>query len=154
MNELAESLLRVLVELDHIRALVLDRLERDAPRLRPAPPENGDQPVNALHDLLVGAQRAVLGNPVAARTLQDLLVAQGRRYATTPEGAQLRDALVASAAVEELRRVWEAVSLNALDGPTAPNGVPDAWAELLADAVTGDRIDETLLARLRPDGVR
>ena len=62
----------------------------------------------------------MLGNPAAARGLHDLLVAEGRRYADTPAGAQLRDALIASEAVENLRRVWETVSLNVLDGPAAP----------------------------------
>jgi len=96
----------------------------------------------------------VLGHPAAARQVRDLLIAQGRRYAETAEGGQLRDALVASEAVGQLRRVWEAVSLNALDGPTALSGVPDAWVELLVDAATGASIDESVLARLRPDGVR
>jgi hypothetical protein len=52
--------------------------------------------------------------------------------------------------VDHLRRIWETVSLNALDGP-APGGIPDAWAELLAEAVTGDGLD-AVLARLRPEG--
>ena len=60
--------------------------------------------------------------------------------------------LVASEAVENLRRVWEMVSLNVLDGPAAPNAVPDAWADLLADAVIGEGLDDSILARLRPEG--
>ena len=67
------------------------------------------------------------------------------------EGAALRDALAGSAAVDHLRRIWETVSLNALDGPAPPDGAPDAWAELLAEAVTGAGIDG-VLARLRPEG--
>lgn len=145
------ALLAALTELDRVRALVLDQLAQSEPRL-PAPPPDGAG--RALHDLLVDAQRAVLGHPVAARRLRDLLVAQGLRHAATPEGARLRDALVASDAVAELRRVWEAVSLNALDGPAAASGVPDAWVELLVDAAAGAGIDEAVLARLRPDGVR
>ncbi|GAB4946501.1 hypothetical protein MAHJHV50_50840 [Mycobacterium avium subsp. hominissuis] len=39
-----------------------------------------------------------------ARRVHDLLVAEGRRYANTPRGARLRDGLVASEAVENLRR--------------------------------------------------
>ncbi len=67
-------------------------------------------------------------------------------------GRALRDALVASEAVENLRRVWETVSLNVLDGPAASNAAPDAWAELLADAVIGHGLDDSMLARLRPEG--
>ena len=89
------------------------------PQLLPAPPDEAAGTERTVYDLLLGARRAVLGNPAAARGLHDLLVAEGRRYADTPDGAQLRDALVASEAVENLRRVWETVSLNVLDGPAA-----------------------------------
>jgi len=92
------------------------------------------------------------GNPAAARGLHDLLVAEGRRYADTSAGAQLRDALISSEAVENLRRVWETVSLNVLDGPAPQNAAPTAWAELLADAVIGHGLDDSILARLRPQG--
>ena len=105
-----------------------------------------------MYDLLLGARRAVLGNPAAAR---GLTICSSPRAAATrrhPHGAQLRDALVASEAVENLRRVWETVSLNVLDGPAAPNAAPDAWAELLADAVIGHGLDDSILARLRPEG--
>ena len=81
----------------------------------------------------------------------DLLVAEGCRYAATPSGAE-RDALISSEAVENLRRVWETVSLNVLDGPAAPNTAPTAWADLLADAVIGHGLDDSILARLRPEG--
>ena len=132
-----EAMLGMLAELERIRELTLDLIEQQTPQLRPAPPDEADGAERTAFDLLVGARRAVLGNPAAARGLHDLLVAEGCRYATTPDGARLRDALVASEAVENLRRVWETVSLNVLDGPAAPNAAPDAWAELLADAVIG-----------------
>jgi len=54
--------------------------------------------------------------------------------------------------VENLRRIWETVSLNVLDGPAVPNAAPDAWADLLADAVIGHGLDDSILARLRPEG--
>jgi hypothetical protein len=81
-----------------------------------------------------------------------MLVAEGRRYADTPEGAELRDALINSEAVENLRRVWETISLNVLDGPAAPNTAPTAWADLVADAVIGHGLDDSILGRLRPEG--
>ncbi len=81
--------------------------------------------------------------------MHDLLVAEGRRYANTPRGARLRDGLVASEAVENLRRVWEMVSLNVLGGPAAPHASP---ADLLADAFIGHGLDDAVLARLRPEG--
>ncbi|MGZ4582952.1 MAG: hypothetical protein ACXVYI_01100 [Mycobacterium sp.] len=147
-----EVLIGMLAELERIRELTLDLVEREAPRLVPAPPDDACGPERTIFDLLVGARRAVLGNPAAARRLHDLLIAEGRRYANTPDGARLRDALVTSEAVENLRRVWETVSLNVLDGPASPNGAPDAWADLLADAVIGHGLDDSILARLRPEG--
>ncbi len=147
-----EILVAMLAELERIRRLTLDLVEQQAPQLMPAPPDESEGPERAMFDLLIGTRRAVLGNPTAARGLHDLLVAEGRRYAQTPSGAQLRDALVASEAVENLRRVWETVSLNVLDGPAPADTSPAAWAELLADAVIGHGLDDTVLARLRPEG--
>lgn len=147
-----EALLGMLAELERIRELTLNLIEQEAPRLHPPPPDGADETERSVFDLLLGARRTVLGNPAAARRLHDLLVAEGRRYASTPRGARLRDALVASEAVENLRRVWEMVSLNVLDGPTTPHTGPDAWAELLADAVIGGGLDDSVLDRLRPEG--
>lgn len=147
-----ESMIGMLAELERIRELTLDLIDRETPQLRPTPPEEANGTERTAFELLVGARRAVLGNPAAARRLHDLLVAEGRRYAATPRGARLRDALAASEAVENLRRVWEMVSLNVLDGPAAPNAAPDAWADLLADIVIGRDLDDSMLARLRPEG--
>jgi hypothetical protein len=147
-----EVLIGMLAELERIRGLTLDLVERTAPRLLPAPPAETAGAERTVFELLVGARRAVLGNPVAARSVHDLLVAEGRRFADTPAGAELRDALVASDAVENLRRVWETLSLNVLDGPASSNAAPDAWAELLADAIIGHGLDDSVLARFRPEG--
>jgi hypothetical protein len=147
-----EGLIGMLAELERIRELTLDLIERETPQLHPAPPHEAGGTERTAFDLLLGARRAVLGNPAAARRLHDLLVTEGHRYANTPDGARLRDALAASEAVENLRRVWETLSLNVLDGPAAPNASPDAWADLLADAVIGHGLDDSILARLRPEG--
>lgn len=147
-----EALLAVLNELDRIRALSVELLERSIPTLLPAAPGDVRGDERGVHEVLVGVRRAVLGNPAAARAMYDVLVAEGRRYAETTAGAALRDALVASEAVDHLRRAWETVSLNVLDGPAAPSTVPDAWVELLTDAITGCTIDDAVLARLRPEG--
>ncbi|MBU9764827.1 hypothetical protein FR943_13375 [Mycobacterium sp. TNTM28] len=146
-----ELLIGMLAELDRIRALTLDLVERAAPSLLPCADDvTGAE--RAAHELLLGTRRAILGNPTAARGLHDLLVAEGRRYAQSPDGARLRDALTVSESVENLRRLWETVSLNVLDGPAAPSSAPRAWAELLADTVIGRGLDDAILARLRPEG--
>ncbi|MGB3351561.1 MAG: hypothetical protein WBB00_02175 [Mycobacterium sp.] len=147
-----EALIGMLAELERIRELTIDLIEQQAPQLLPTPPVQATGTERTVYDLLIGARRGVLGNPAAARVLHDLLIAEGRRYAGTPDGAQLRDALIASEAVENLRRVWETLSLNVLDGPAGPGAAPEAWAELLADAVVGRGLDDAILARLRPEG--
>ncbi len=147
-----EVLIGMLAELERIRELTLNLIERETPRLLPSPPDDHCGADRTVFELLLGARRAVFSNPAAARGLHDLLVAEGRRYASTPDGARLRDDLVASEAVENLRRVWETLSLNVLDGPAAPNAASDAWAEVLADAVIGHGLDDSILARLRPEG--
>lgn len=145
-----EDLVKSLVELERIRALVLDQLETHTTQLRPPPSEDsGEQPIV---DLLLSVRKSVLGSPAAARGLHDLLVTEGRRYAATADGARLRDGLASSSAVDDLRRIWETLSLNVLDGPAEPNAAPDAWAEVLADAVIGGSLNDAILARLRPEG--
>lgn len=145
-----ESLVGMLAELEKIRTLTIDLVERHAPRLVPAIDPSATDAERTAHELLVGARRAVLGNPTAARHVHDLLIAEGHRYAKTPEGRRLRDGLIASEAVENLRRVWETLSLNVLDGPATPT--PTGWAELLADAIVGNGLDDVIFARLRPEG--
>jgi hypothetical protein len=147
-----EALLGLLAELDRVRALAVALVDRSASPLSPTPPEDAPEEDRALFELLVRTRRAVFGNPSAARRVYDLLAAEGRRYAATPSGAELRDALVASEAVDHLRRIWDTVSLSVLEGPAPPTDVPDAWAEMLADLVMGQTIDDTVLARLRPEG--
>jgi hypothetical protein len=147
-----EVLMNMLAEMERIRELTLDLVERSAPQLLPPPPDDSTGSERSMFDLLIGARRAVLGNPAAARSLHDLLVAEGRRYSDTPAGADLRDALIESEGVENLRRVWETLSLNVLDGPAAPSAAPTAWAELLADTIVGHGLNDSLLARLRPEG--
>lgn len=147
----SESLLAVLAELERLRALTVDVAARQAPKLWPPPTTDASGPERTLYDLLTGARRAVMGNPAGAKALLGLLVAEGRRYAETEAGRRLRDGLVASEAVDHLRRIWETVTLNVLDGAAPPSGVPDAWIELLTDAIAGESLDD-VLARLRPEG--
>ncbi|WP_431239680.1 hypothetical protein ACQ86B_08750 [Mycolicibacterium aichiense] len=147
------DLVGMLAELEQIRELALDLVEKESPQLHPTLTDQaGGGAERAVSDLLLGARRAVLGNPAAARRLHDLLVTEGRRYASTPHGARLRDGLAASEAVDNLRRIWETLSLGVLDGPSSPSGVPDGWADLLADVVVGHGLDDSVLARLRPEG--
>ena len=98
----------------------------NAPRLLPSPPDEAAGAERSVFDLLLSARRAVLGSPAAARGLHDLLVARGpplRRHSSRSTSSAMRS--IGSEAVENLRRVWETVSLNVLDGPAAPNATPN-----------------------------
>jgi hypothetical protein len=147
-----EILVGMLAELERIREAALDLVQSSSPQLLPAPPDHAVGAERSVFDLLVGARRVILGNPTAARSVHDMLVAEGARYAQTPAGAKLRDQLAASEAVENLRRIWETVSLNVLDGPAEPHSAPTAWAELLADVIVGRGLDDAVLAQFRPEG--
>ena len=98
-----EVLIGMLAELERIRELTLDLVERDTPRLLPTPPDEACRTERTVFDLLL-AHAARPRQPRGRPGPHDLLVAEGRRYADTPDGARLRDALVASEAVENLRR--------------------------------------------------
>lgn len=61
-------------------------------------------------DPLAALRRALLRHPVAAQALFAALVAEGRAFAVTPEGADLRRRLERSDLVLRSRAVWEVVT--------------------------------------------
>ena len=148
----SETLVAVLAELDRLRAIALALIERDVVTSPPEELDGLDADGQQLYGVLTVLRQAVFGHPAGARSMLALLAAEGRRYATTAEGKALRDELIASPAVGQLRRIWETMTFNVLAGPVGPSGVPDAWSELLCDAVVGASIDD-LVARLRPTGL-
>lgn len=90
--------------------------------LRPATDE--------LDELLAGLQLLVLRHPVAASAAFATLVAEGRRYAATPEGQTLRARLGATPVARRLREALEIGTMNALDAdPTGP--LPSDLVELI-----------------------
>ena len=75
--------------------------------------------VRAEEDEILGVLRAAQGalfeHPIAAQALFRALVAEGRRYACTPEGARWQEALRGSELVRRARVVWEVGTLNTLE---------------------------------------
>lgn len=91
---------------------------------RLAPPPHGD----GLEQELARLRAAVLKHPVAAQALYGALLAEGRRYAETADGALLAERLRHSPA---LARAWEgleAATGRALDEDGA---VPTRWLDLV-----------------------
>ncbi len=95
----------------------------DMPRLRLRTPED------PLARALRAASEFFLKHPLAAQALFTALVAEGRRFAQTPEGRRWRAGLAQSELVRRGRALWEGSLLNMLDDdPDAvmPSSVFDA----------------------------
>jgi hypothetical protein len=100
----------------------------------------------SLQDALKQAERLLLLHPMAAQAAFSALVAQGRRFATTPEGQQLASALSASPLLAKLRRVWEATTLNMLEEqPTTV--LPNMYVEAIFRAARSANLEDLLSAQ-------
>lgn len=108
---------------------------RDEPAAAPADP---------LAALLVALQRAVFRHPLAMQDLFATLVAQGRAYAETPEGAELAEKLSRSELVARSRSIWEAGTLGALS--EQPEIMPDSLLEMLTRLVAHEGLEPLISA--------
>jgi hypothetical protein len=91
------------------------------------------EPDDALHRTLLGLQRAILRHPVAAQALFATLVAEGRRYAETPEGAAWKERLAGTDLIHRTRVVWDVTTLRMLeDDPDVllPSAIVDALVQV------------------------
>jgi hypothetical protein len=121
--------------------------EASEPEPAPAPAEGPESP--ALLELLALLEQArvfLLRHPIASQAMFTALVAEGRRYASTEQGAAWARSLAASPAMLRAREVWEATSLNLLTADPDAR-VPSTWVEALLRAVELPELDR-LLARL------
>jgi hypothetical protein len=137
-----------------IQDIVLERVI--APALRASRQPDGQQSARSVEakpdpreaavvEMLRRAQILLLRYPIAAQAAFAALVAEGRRFAETPEGAAWRDALASSDLLRSGRRVWDAVSFNMLeDNPGTI--IPSAYLEALLRAAKTADIDSLLQA--------
>lgn len=97
-------------------------------------------------DVLGELQQFVLQHPVAAQKIFAALVAEGRKYAATPEGGRRARALAAMPAMARARQFWEASLASVLEegGDTV---LPSSYVEIV---MQGGRLQapESLLARI------
>lgn len=94
-------------------------------------------PDDDLAALLRHIQAAILEHPLAAQAAFRALVAEGRRFAETDEGAAWAARLSGAPLVTRGRLAWEALSLNALDDDpevVMPSAVLDAFVQALGSA--------------------
>lgn len=115
-----------------------------------------DQPAGApaeadrLIDIVQRAYRILLEHPVAAKIAYTALAEQGRAFAATPEGAELRARLVRSRRLRRASLVWRSLTMGMLDDQD-PGELPATYLDNLLRAV--DRADlEQLLGRLHLRG--
>lgn len=110
---------------------------------RGPPPDGGE---DELAELLRRVQLVLLQHPVAAQAAFRALMAEGRRFAATPEGAAWKAALAGSDVVRRAPRLWDAVSMSLLEDDAA-TVVPSAYLEALFRAVKSSDL-EGLLGKL------
>lgn len=108
----------------------------DAPRVVFEP----DEPVQAL---LSELRRAIAQHPVATQAAFSALVAEGREFAKTSEGAAWRERLARSEWVERLQVVWDIVSMTSfVEKPT--DSLPSAFVDGMARAASHTALERVL----------
>lgn len=99
-----------------------------------------------LAELLRHVQLVLFKHPVASQAAFAALMAEGRRFAATPEGASWKTALEGSNIVRNGRRLWDAVSMSMLEEDPATI-VPSAYLEALLRAARSIDL-EAILGKL------
>ena len=99
-----------------------------------------------VEQALYAMQDAILRYPMVVQSVFSALVAEGRRFALTPEGEELRGRLLRSRSTASARLIWELLTSNAfVERPTTV--LPSAFIERFVRALTVRGI-EPLIARL------
>jgi hypothetical protein len=94
-----------------------------------------DEPTDELSKLLADLRWLTLRHPIAARSAVRSLIAEGRRFATTEEGAAWKARLSRSELVRRGQTVWDVGTLGSLDHDSEhciPTQVIDAFARASA----------------------
>ncbi len=88
-----------------------------------------EDPTDELSAVLAALRWSVLKHPIAARAAYRALVAEGRRFATTEDGARWRRRLRGSELIRRGQAVWETGTMNLLEdeGTMLPTQLIDAF---------------------------
>jgi hypothetical protein len=109
-----------------------------------------EDPADELSTLLVELRWLIVKHPIAARAAFRTLVAEGRLFAATDEGARWRHRLEASPLIRRGRPVWELATLNMLD-EDASRALPTQLIDALCHAAARADLEPALARRLEPD---
>ncbi len=105
-----------------------------------------DDGAHEFESLLESIRSAAFRHPVAVQSAFAALVAEGRRYAETPEGVELLDGLLNSPTLSRMRVAWEVLTMSAF--VEKPEGaLPSVFVENLVRGLKVNAL-EPLLARL------
>lgn len=100
-------------------------------------------------ELMRRLQALLLQHPLAAQAAFSALLAEGRRFAATPEGAAWKTALADSDLVRNGRLLWDVLSLNLLEEEPSTL-VPSSYLEALFRAASSPDL-EGLMRRVRDE---
>ena len=102
--------------------------------------------------------RAIVKYPLAAQAAYRALVREGRAFATTDEGRQIRDQLAQSDLAARLRTAWELVTLGMMRDEAPAGAIPSVLVEALVQAVFRHRFEarvhEAMVQRTDQPGER
>ncbi|RKG77983.1 hypothetical protein D7W79_14075 [Corallococcus exercitus] len=129
-------------EAHRIRELLFAQLLASA-----APGVSESFPAGSQEEMLLGLLRRLqvlmLKHPIVVQAAFSALIAEGRRFATTPEGAAWKSALASSPLLQQGRRLWDTLSLNIPEEDPA-TVLPSAYIEALFQAMGSARLEELL----------
>jgi len=101
------------------------------------------RPEDSLETVLRQASLLVLKHPIAAQAIFAAFVAEGRRFAATPEGRRWKRALADSELVRRGRALWERSVLSML--PDTPDTViPTSILDAVVQAVSRDDLPDLI----------
>ena len=96
-----------------------------------------------LAEMLHEAQLLLLRYPAAAQAAFKALVAEGRRFAETPQGRRWRSRLAGSELVRRGRILWEGSALDMLE-ESGNTVLPSSLLDAVLSALTGGNLDAIL----------
>jgi hypothetical protein len=108
-----------------------------------------EEPADELSTLLVELRWLIVKHPIAARATFRSLVAEGRRFAETDEGARWHRRLEGSPLIRRGRPVWELATLNMLD-EDASRALPTQLIDAFCHAAARADLEPALARRLEP----
>lgn len=105
-----------------------------------------------LERLLLEMQNLIARYPYVARTLAAAFVAEGHRFASTPEGREWYELLSQSELIRRGQLIWEAYGLDNLV-ESEPEHLPGIWLDTFAAGAAHSDL-ESILSMLLVQGVR